>query len=202
MNDHSFIIDSMRTLDLAKRAAICDSAVRLINRLGFHGVSIAKIAKDAGVSPASIYIYFEDKTDMLQQIYLNLKEEMVGFVMAELNPDDDYVAKFRHLFLRQWDYFLQNTESFAFIEQFANSPLLTEACATAGSAHYAPLRDLVIQAQQDGVIRPMTTAVFNALVFSPLLTLAKQHANRGQTVEVQELEQVFDMIWTGLQNPK
>ena len=192
----------MRTLDLAKRAAICDSAVRLINRLGFHGVSIAKIAKDAGVSPASIYIYFEDKTDMLQQIYLNLKEEMVGFVMAELNPDDDYVAKFRHLFLRQWDYFLQNTESFAFIEQFANSPLLTEACATAGSAHYAPLRDLVLQAQQDGVIRPMTTAVFNALVFSPLLTLAKQHANRGQTVEAQELEQVFDMIWTGLQNPK
>ena len=111
MNDHSFIIENMRTLDLAKRAAICDSAVRLINRLGFHGVSIAKIAKDAGVSPASIYIYFEDKTDMLQQIYLNLKEEMVGFVMAELNPDDDYVAKFRHLFLRQWDYFLQNTES-------------------------------------------------------------------------------------------
>ncbi len=192
----------MRTLDLAKRAAICESAVRLINRLGFHGVSIAKIAKDAGVSPASIYIYFEDKTDMLQQIYLTLKEEMVSFVMAELNPDDDYAAKFRHLFLRQWDYFLQHTESFAFIEQFANSPLLTESCATAGSAHYAPLRDLVLQAQQDGVIRPMTSAVFNALVFSPLLTLAKQQSNRGQAVAPQELDQVFDMIWTGLQNPK
>lgn len=192
----------MRTLDLTKRAAICDSAVRLINRLGFHGVSIAKIAKDAGVSPASIYIYFEDKTDMLQQIYLNLKEEMVGFFMAELNPDDDYTAKFRHLFLRQWEYFLQYKESFAFIEQFSNSPLLTEACATAGSAHYTPLRDLILQAQQDGAIRPMSTAVFNALVFSPLLTLAKQQTNRGQIVEQQELEQVFDMIWTGLQNPK
>lgn len=191
----------MRTLDLAKRAAICESAVRLINRLGFHGVSIAKIAKDAGVSPASIYIYFEDKTDMLQQIYLSLKEEMVSFVMAELNPDDDYETRFRHLFLRQWDYFLQHTESFAFIEQFASSPLLTDVCAKAGAVHYAPLWELIHKAQQDGVIRPMTATVFNALVFSPLLTLAKQQATRGESLQSQELEHVFDIIWAGIQSP-
>ena len=86
VNVHSFIMVDMRSLDLEKRKAVCQSAVRLINQLGFDGVSIAKIAKDAKVSPATIYIYFENKEDMLKQLYLELKQDMASFILKDFKP--------------------------------------------------------------------------------------------------------------------
>lgn len=191
----------MRNLDLAKRAAVCKSAVRLINQLGFDGVSMAKIAKDAGVSPATIYIYFENKEDMLKQVYLELKQEMAGFIMKDFQSSTDYKAMFKHLFYQHWFYFYQYPDSFAFIEQFANSPLLNGVCAEEGARFYQPIMDVIHRAQQAGAIKQMSQAIYNALVFAPLLQLAKLHASGRQNVQPQDLEQVFEIIWTGLKSP-
>ncbi|MFW9846659.1 MAG: TetR/AcrR family transcriptional regulator, partial [Candidatus Thorarchaeota archaeon] len=48
----------MRTRDQAKYDAIVDASIKLVNKLGFDGISISKIAKKAKVSPATLYIYF------------------------------------------------------------------------------------------------------------------------------------------------
>ena len=37
---------------------------------GFNGFSMQKLAKAANVSPATIYIYFKDKEDLIQQLYI------------------------------------------------------------------------------------------------------------------------------------
>lgn len=188
----------MRSLDLDKREAVCKSAVRLINQLGFDGVSIAKIAKDAHVSPATIYIYFENKEDMLKQLYLKLKEEMASFILKDFKPGPDHKARFKHLFYQHWFFFYQHPDSFAFIEQFANSPLLTGVCAESGARFYQPIMDILDQAQQSGAIKPISKALYQALVFAPLLQLAKLHASGRQSIQPQDLEQVFEIIWTGL----
>jgi AcrR family transcriptional regulator len=192
----------MRTIDQSKKAAVCKSAVRLINQLGFDGVSMAKIAKEAGVSPATIYIYFENKEDMLKQVYLELKQAMVAFILKDFQPSQDYKAMFQHLFYQHWFYFYQHPDAFAFIEQFANSPLLTGACTEAGLRFYQPIMDIILQAQSAGAVKKLSQPIFNALVFAPLLQLAKLHASGRQNVQPQELEQVFEIIWTGLKNPQ
>ncbi len=49
---------------------------------GFHGTSISKIARKAEVSPATVYIYYESKEDMLQNIYLEYSEEVYDYLLA------------------------------------------------------------------------------------------------------------------------
>jgi AcrR family transcriptional regulator len=192
------MLNDMRSLDLDKRDAVCKSAVRLINQLGFDGVSIAKIAKDAKVSPATIYIYFENKEDMLKQLYLQLKQDMANFILKDFKPGPDHKANFKHLFYRHWFFFYQYPDSFAFIEQFANSPLLTGSCAEKGFRFYQPIMAIIHEAQQAGAIKPISQALYNALVFAPLLQLAKLHASGRQSIQPQDLEQVFEIIWAGL----
>jgi len=191
----------MRTLDPSKKEADCKSAVRLINQLGFDGVSIAKIAKDAGVSPATIYIYFENKEDMLQKVYLKLKQEMAAFILKDFQPSQDYQAMFKHLFYQHWFYFYQHPDAFSFIEQFANSPLLTGVCSEAGLRFYQPIKAVFEQAQAAGAVKQIPQSIYHALVFAPLLQLAKLHASGRQNVSPQDLEQVFEIIWTGLKRP-
>ena len=55
----------MRTRDEAKEAAIRKKAMELIVLEGFDGLSMHKLAKSAGVSVATIYIYYKDREDLL-----------------------------------------------------------------------------------------------------------------------------------------
>ena len=50
----------MRRKDDDKEKSIKEAVVKLILQEGFHGTSISKIAKLAGVSPATVYIYYEN----------------------------------------------------------------------------------------------------------------------------------------------
>ncbi len=46
----------MRKRDDEKEKSIKEAVIKLILEEGFHGTSISKIAKVAGVSPATVYI--------------------------------------------------------------------------------------------------------------------------------------------------
>ena len=59
----------MRTRDYDKQQRIKEAMIRLILREGINGASVAKIAREAGVSPATIYIYYESKEDMLSAAF-------------------------------------------------------------------------------------------------------------------------------------
>ena len=60
----------MRLQDENKKEAIFNATVELVNEIGFAAASVAKIARRAQVSPATIYIYHKDKEDLLVSIYV------------------------------------------------------------------------------------------------------------------------------------
>ena len=62
----------MRLRDEKKKEAIFDATIALVNEIGFAEASTAKIAKAANVSPATIYIYYKDKQDLLTSIYIEV----------------------------------------------------------------------------------------------------------------------------------
>ena len=66
----------MRFKDEDKRQRIKDALVRLILRDGIDGVSVSKIAREAGVSPATIYVYYTSKEDMLERYTLDFAGEL------------------------------------------------------------------------------------------------------------------------------
>lgn len=79
----------MRRRDDEKERRIKDAVIELMLEEGFHGTSISKIARKAEVSPATVYIYYESKEDMLQNIYLEYSEEVYDYLLARVRPNMD-----------------------------------------------------------------------------------------------------------------
>ena len=50
-----------------KKNAVLGATLTLVNEGGFKSASMSKIAKMAYVSPATIYLYFENKQDLINQ---------------------------------------------------------------------------------------------------------------------------------------
>ncbi len=64
-----------------RRNAILVAATKLIAVQGL-GAPTAKIAKAAGIADGSLFTYFPDKDDLLNQLYVELKMELREAVLA------------------------------------------------------------------------------------------------------------------------
>ncbi|MCQ8277682.1 TetR/AcrR family transcriptional regulator [Acetobacteraceae bacterium KSS8] len=65
------------------------------------GAATATIAKEAGVSNGSLFTYFENKAELMNQLYIELKTEMAVVGLEGLPRDSDIRSQFLHTW-RNW----------------------------------------------------------------------------------------------------
>jgi AcrR family transcriptional regulator len=74
--------------DSSKRRQILDGARKVFMDLGFDGASMGEIARAAGVSKGTLYVYFDDKSRLFET---SVEEETLeqGKVIFNFDPDRD-----------------------------------------------------------------------------------------------------------------
>ena len=80
----------MRTRDSNKIKALEDATYDLVEEAGIANFSINKLAKRAGVSVATAYIYYANKADLLGQLFEKVQTLLVGSTAV---PDDDHTPQ-------------------------------------------------------------------------------------------------------------
>ena len=112
----------MRTKDEFKQEAVIRATVRLVNEIGFVSSSVSKIAKEAGVSPATIYVYYKNKDDLLVSTYVDIKQKLSRVMLKDFNEEQPIRDTMKAFWLNAFKYIRLNPEYFKFMEQFSNSP--------------------------------------------------------------------------------
>ncbi len=67
-----------------KNQVILDAAVKTFARSGYHRTRISDIAGQAGVADGTVYIYFNNKEDILISLFQNLMTRFVKELRSEL----------------------------------------------------------------------------------------------------------------------
>jgi TetR/AcrR family transcriptional repressor of multidrug resistance operon len=185
----------VRVKDDNKQRAICDAAIKLITENGFADTSMSKIAREAGVSPATIYVYFENKEDLLNKLYSLVKQEMAAVLIKGLKPGTPVKDSFRTVWENFYLYATGNRLRFAFTEQFANSPLVDGICKEESMEHFKPLLDLVERGKKEKVLKNISPEMFQAFTFVPLTGLIKQHISGEIVLDKRKLAAAREIAW-------
>jgi len=90
-----------RPLSEDKRTAILEAATEVVAMLGVSAPT-AKIAKGAGVAEGTLFIYFENKDVLLNQLYLGLKIDLRDAMMTGYSSGKSLIDRSRHL----WDCYI------------------------------------------------------------------------------------------------
>jgi AcrR family transcriptional regulator len=185
----------MRHKDDTKRAAISNAAIELITTIGFADTSMSKIASAANVSPATIYVYFENKEDMLNQLYLMAKRESSEAMLAGVEEDMPVEIAFKLIWDNFCRYMLEHPVKFAFTEQFANSPLVNRVSKEESMAYYQPMVALFERGKQQGIFKDIPLEVCAAFMIAPLMYLAKGHHAGELKLNRETLDLIFRIVW-------
>ena len=188
----------MRVKDDIKRNAIIEATVSLVNEIGFAASSVSKIAKRADVSPATIYIYFKNKEDLLVSTYVDIKTCLANAIMADFDADMPIRDVVFQTGKKLYDYITQNPDLFNFTEQFANSPYTDLVDKEKIETPFQPMYQLIQHGIDQKIIKDVPFELLFAHVYLPIFNLVnpRMHPNFEVTPEIVDIS--MDMAWDAI----
>ena len=190
ITERSFNIGIVRTKDFDKQQRIKDAMVDLILKEGINGASVSKIAKEAGVSPATIYVYYENKEDMLSEVFDEYVRKTYSYVSKNIYPQMAGEQFIETLVRSTYRYALENENAFSFVEQCSCCPTLQES--SCHSECSITVFDMIHDYQDKGIIRKYSDLNIAAFLFEPVKFMAM--TRRSITDPERELDELIGML--------
>ena len=181
-----------------KRTALLNATLTLVNNHGFHNAPMSKIAQLAGVAPATIYLYFENKQDLINKLYLEVKECFSNCAFEGYTEDLSVKKGFEIIWLNIANYKLTQIKEANFLSQCDNSPMIEEEITVEGLKHLQPLLDLWQRGKSEGVIKPLSDFVLYAYTIYPLSFLVGMQERNICTLSETLKEETFKAAWDAI----
>jgi len=181
-----------------KRAALLKATLILVNSGGIQSASMAKVAKIAKVSPATIYLFFESKHDLVHQLYLDVKSSFAEAAFQGQQRDDDVKKSFEKIWIAMVSFKLENKEEASFLSQCDNTPMIDEETRQEGLKYLTPLFDLWSKGIKEGIIKDISPYLLYAFTIYPMAFLMNMDNRALCLLGKNELNEAFQTAWDSI----
>lgn len=189
---------AMRIKDEYKQEAIIQATVKLVNEIGFVSSSVAKIAQEANVSPATLYIYYKNKEDLLVSTYVEIKQKLSEALLKNFDDTNPFRDIFRTFWLNGFEYVSKNREYYRFAEQFSNSPYSELVNHVTVEKHFEPMLKVLQKGIEQKVIKNVPHEMLAAFIFYPMMILSNPKLCKTLDLTKENIEQAFTLAWDAI----
>ncbi|OPY77061.1 MAG: HTH-type transcriptional repressor Bm3R1 [Syntrophorhabdus sp. PtaU1.Bin058] len=186
-----------------KRNEILSAALEIISEQGFHKAPMSMIANKAGVGAGTIYIYFENKDVLINEIYRELEKKVAATVQEGYSASQPIREKFIYLWTALLRYFIKNPLHFRYIEQYHNSPYgasLRRDKLMGKTEGSNILEELFKEGVSQQAVKDIPIVMLFALAFAPLLSLARDHTLGLIKIEDAHVMRAAEACWEAVEN--
>lgn len=181
-----------------KRTLILQSTLKLITENGFHGTPVSMIAKDSGVAAGTIYRYFKNKEDIINELYTYVKTGFNNAILKEMYDDisirDEYYLKWRNMV----DYYINNPSEAKFMQQYTSSPYINGDVVKSNLEKYPHLKDLYIRAVNSNIIRDISYEAVVIVMLGTVNQLYRTYNSKTLYIDEKITNEVFQIFWNGI----
>jgi AcrR family transcriptional regulator len=195
----------MPTQNVDKRTAILKAAMDLIAENGFHGSPTAMIAAKAGVGTGTIYRYFADKDQLINEVFRDVETRLNGVLIKNYPVNQSIRLRLYHYFTGLIGFFIANPMEFKFIGQFYDSPYGVAlrrdkifSQSTDNGYGCETIKSLFEQGIAEGVIKNLPIAILFALFIGSLISATRDHILGFIEFDQHLLQQMADACWDAI----
>ena len=181
-----------------KRTALLNATLTLVNNHGFHNTPMSKIAQLAGVAPATIYLYFENKQDLVNKLYLEVKGDFSNCAFKGYTEELSVKKGFELIWFNIASYKLNQIKEANFLSQCDNSPMIEEVVRIEGLKNLQPLLDLWERGKKEGIIKPLSDYILYAFTVYPLSFLLGMQEREIYTLSEESKAETFKAAWDAI----
>jgi AcrR family transcriptional regulator len=179
-----------------KRSAILEAAVHEIAETGL-GAPTAKIAKRAGIAAGTLFTYFSNKEELLNELYFELKVEIYTRVNASFPHKASLERRARHVWSSFLEWAIEFPEKRKVSVQLNVSDLITPETRFRTAAERGAVDVTLSELESRGALRGLPTgfaaAVMAAMQEATMDFIAKQPKQHEELIE-----RAFQVFWRAL----
>ncbi|WP_423840029.1 TetR/AcrR family transcriptional regulator [Vibrio mytili] len=182
-----------------KREQILTATEKLIAESGFQGLSMQKLANEAGVAAGTIYRYFADKEILLEEVRLHVAKRIATAMQAGVSDEMPLKERYRTMWLNVWHFTASNLCTISNRAQYQSLPR-AETIETQKIERqlFAQVDRFFDQGKEQDIFKPLDNDVLAGLSFEACSALARRHAFGFYHLDDDALEAAIEASWDAI----
>jgi len=181
-----------------KTEKILSAALQLIIERGLERTPMSMIADRAEVGMGTVYKYFKNKEDIINGIYVKLKEEEAETIFVNNSNLTDVKGTFDDYYERMIDYFLNNPLKFDFISQYAFSPIIKDKTQEVAMSRFYHFDRLYQKGLEENMFKDIKAEHLTFFVFSAIAFWIKSTKEVGIIIDKKYKSILLQMAWDAI----
>lgn len=178
---------------------ILAATLKLLASRGFHGFSIRDVAKEAGVATGTVYLYFEDREDLIKKLHSQIIATVGQEVFIAVEKDMSLYQQFQGMCRRFWGLFQQQPEMILSKGQFDHLPAdLLRSRHEEAKVVLEPMFTFFIRGREQQVLKDFPDEILFSLAFEPYFEIARKSLQGFVTIDEAMLEKIIHASWDSI----
>lgn len=187
----------MKPKDETKIQSIFEATLRLTNSVGIAGLKMSTIAKEAGIASGTLYIYFENKEELLNELYKHLKYLGTLSLINSLN-ELPVKIQLKSIWEKTLRYRVLNQPAIIFLEQFLVSPFINDESKSLNQQFTDFLDSLLNRGKEELIIKEMDNSILISLLAGYVRDLATFLVSQNDNLTEKMINDSFNVAWDAI----
>lgn len=188
----------MKQKSLEKEEEIYKVVLEITAEVGLAGLKMSSIAQRAGLAHGTVYIYFKNKKDLINNLYKKAKIGASTSIVNKEEIDGNFFEEIRVLWKNYFEYLINNQKETHFLRQCIESPFLEESSLVLSDILNNKLTIFFEKGKKERYIKDLDTALILS-VFSGVVNEIVRKINKNELVMNNKLmEDSFDLCWNAI----
>lgn len=183
-----------------KRTQIIEATIELFANNGFWNTPTSQITKHAQVSTGTLFNYFSSKDVLIDEVYLQLKQEQAAHISAGYPYDGSVKERAEHICFRYIDWGVHHNTRYKLLQQMKLSDMISEEMKLRSMSEWTFAAGLTPEGIESGLYRGATAEYINQIIFALLeasVSYATAHELRDMPL-TKHITRTFDILWAGI----
>ncbi|MTH14064.1 TetR/AcrR family transcriptional regulator [Flavobacterium sp. LC2016-01] len=165
----------MRTRDINKEEIVKQKAIEMLVSQGVEGFGMNRLAKECGVSVATLYIYYSDKEDLIKKIGTEIGQNFFEEMLVGFSWEMSFVDGLRKQWENRSKYTINHSLETSCFELLKHSTYGEAILAEITPDFRSEMTKFITKSIEKKELVPMTFEIFWSIAYGSLYSLLELH---------------------------
>lgn len=178
-----------------KKQRIILTMLELVVKQGVHATPMSQVAKEAGVAVGTIYHYFQNKNQIIEEIYGMICQDFGVVLMANIPDDKDFKSQYEIMWHNLYNYFVGNPLAFKFMEFVGVPPIISSEIRLQNVKHFTHIRDFFLSGILKKEIKDVNLRLVLQMSFGNVISAVRLKFKDELVMNKDQVKDALEMSW-------
>jgi AcrR family transcriptional regulator len=186
-------------MEKSKREKILEAALNMFVENGFESSPTSKIAKQAGVATGTLFHYFKTKDELINELYLEIKMQMVSALKQNLFEAKTIRQKLECIWFNSTKWAIQQQKGNKFFAMYGTSSYISTSTREEGYKHFNFLIEILIQGIQEEILKNISLELMTEVTFGLISGTINYFSQRKDEFDDDKIRnKTFSIYWDAI----